>query len=89
MFSSVSQWRRSTLSIILNDTEGYARKKSLAQLNFFEIADGSLQESKYLLSFAKQENFINQASYEQGFKLAEEMGKMLWTEVTALEKSIK
>ncbi len=29
MFSSVSQWRRATLSIILNYLEGYARKKSL------------------------------------------------------------
>lgn len=33
-YSSVSQWRRSTLSIILNYLEGYARRKLSVQLNF-------------------------------------------------------
>ena len=57
-YSSVSQWRRSTLSIILNYIEGYARKKLLVQLNFFETAYGSFRESKYLLYFAYKRKFI-------------------------------
>ena len=52
LYSSVSQWRRSTLSIILNYIEGYARRKPLVQLNFFETAYGSFKESKYLLVFS-------------------------------------
>ena len=44
IYSSVSQWRRATLSIILNYFEGYARQKSLVQLNFYEISHGSLRE---------------------------------------------
>lgn len=46
LFSSVSQWRRATLSIISNYLEGYTRQKPLVQLNFFEISYGLLKESK-------------------------------------------
>ncbi len=89
LYSSVSQWRRATLSMILNYIEGYARRKSLVQLNFFEISYGSLRESKYLLHFSKAENFITQEDYDFGFKLAEEIGAMLWTEICSLEKSLE
>lgn len=89
LYSSVSQWRRCTLSIILNYIEGYARKKSLVQLNFFETAYGSLRESKYLLYFAKIEKYITENDYNSGFKLTEEIGAMLWTEIVHLERSLK
>lgn len=89
LYSSVSQWRISTLSIILNYIEGYARKKSLVQLNFLEISYGSLKESKYLLFFSQKREFITQDEYNKGLALAEEIGKMLWTEISSLEKSIK
>jgi len=89
LYSSVSQWRRSTLSIILNYIEGYARKKPLVQLNFLEISFGSLKESKYLLFFSKKQKFITEDDYNKGLKLAEEIGKMLWKELTDFENSIK
>jgi len=75
MYSSVSQWRRSSLSIISNYIEGYARNKILVQLNFYEIAYGSLRESKYLLYFSKQREFISEKAYDQGYILIEEIGK--------------
>ena len=84
-YSSVSQWRRSTLSIILNYIEGYARKKLLVQLNFFETAYGSFRESKYLLYFAYKRKFIAEQKYQQGSKLVEEIGKMLWSEINSVE----
>lgn len=89
LYGSVSQWRRSTLSIILNYIEGYARKKSLVQLNFYETSYGSFRESKYMLYFSREEKFITQQEYDYGFKLTEEIGAMLWTEITSLEKSLK
>ena len=89
MYSSVSQWRRSTLSIILNYIEGYARKRPLVQLNFLETSFGSFKESKYLLYFSSKQKFITQEDYERGLSLAEEIGKMLWKELTDLENSIK
>jgi len=89
LYSSVSQWRRCTLSIILNYIEGYARRRPLVQLNFLEISYGSFKESKYLLYFSKSQKFITEDEYNQGLVLAEEIGKMLWKELTDLEKSIK
>jgi len=89
IYSSVSQWRRSTLSVILNYIEGYARKRPLVQLNFLEISFGSFKESKYLLYFSNKQEFINQDDYSNGLELAEEIGKMLWKEIIDLEKSIK
>ncbi|MBI3074697.1 MAG: four helix bundle protein [Parcubacteria group bacterium] len=89
LYSSVSQWRRCTLSVILNYIEGYARKRPLVQLNFIEISYGSLKESKYLLFFSYKQKFITTEDYNRGLKLVEEIGKMLWKEMNDLEKDIK
>jgi len=87
-YSTVSQWRRATLSIVLNYIEGYARKKYLVRLNFYDTSYGSLSESIYLLEFVKQRNYINQTQHDKGAVLSEEIGKMLWTEISSLEKKI-
>jgi len=89
LYTSVSQWRRCSLSVILNYIEGYARKRPLVQLNFLEQSYGSFKESKYLLFFSYKQEFISQADYDYGLNLAEEIGAMLWSEVDKLEKSIK
>ena len=89
LYGSVSQWRRCTLSIILNYIEGYTRRRPAVQLNFFEISYGSFKESIYLLDFSKKENFLKEEDYNYGVKLAEEIGAMLWTEICNLERSIK
>lgn len=86
LYGTTSQFRRATLSIILNYIEGYARKKPAVQLNFFEISYGSLKESKYLLYFSLEENFIDKIQYTTGIKMSDEIGAMLWTEITNLEK---
>ncbi|MDD5290426.1 MAG: four helix bundle protein [Patescibacteria group bacterium] len=89
IYASVSQWRRAALSIILNYIEGYARKKPLVQLNFYEISYGSFREAKYLLYFSHQQNFITEEDYDYGTNLSEEIGRMLWTEICSLETKIK
>lgn len=89
LYGVVSQLRRASLSIILNYIEGFARKKKLVQLNFFEISYGSLKETKYLLYFSLKENYLSTEEYKQSIKLAEEIGAMLWTEISSLEKKIK
>jgi hypothetical protein len=35
-----------------------------------------------------EENYINQESYEKGKNLSGEIGAMLWTEISRLEKSL-
>lgn len=87
LYGVVSQIRRASLSIILNYIEGYARRRPAVQLNFYETAYGSLKESKYLLTFSRQENYLREQDYNLGLKLTEEIGAMLWTEISALEKN--
>jgi four helix bundle protein len=86
LYGSSSQLRRATLSVVLNFIEGYARKRQAVKLNFWETSYGSLKESKYLLYFAFKENWIIQANYEQGLKMADEIGAMLWKAIESLQK---
>ena len=89
LYGTTSQFRRATLSVILNYIEGYARRRPAVQYNFFEIAYGSLQESKYLLYFSLTEKYISEVEYKKGISMAEEIGAMLWTELTNMEKTQK
>jgi len=59
LYGVISQIRRSSLSVILNYIEGFARKKRAVQLNFLEISYGSLKESKYLLHFLLIEKYLD------------------------------
>lgn len=87
-YGSISQWKRSTLSIILNYIEGYARRRAAVQFNFYEISYGSFKESRYLLDFFKEEKFLKEEDYNYGVKIAEEIGAMLWTEICNLERNV-
>jgi four helix bundle protein len=86
IYGVVSQIRRASLSVILNYIEGYSRKKKLVMVNFFEISYGSLQESKYLIKFSLDENYLNKIEYERLMNLAEQIGAMLWTSLKNLQK---
>ena len=77
-YGITSQLRRSSLSVILNYIEGFARMKTKVYQNFLEIAYGSLKESKYLLHFSLIEKFLTKKDYKKALKLAEEIGAMLW-----------
>jgi len=55
-YGVVSQIRRSTLSIMLNYIEGYARGGRKETKRFLTISYASLKESKYLLHFSLVES---------------------------------
>jgi four helix bundle protein len=78
VYGTVSQLRRSGLSVALNYIEGYARFKDKVHQNFLEISYGSLKESKYLLEFCFEEKYITQIDYKKSVELADEIGAMLW-----------
>ena len=78
VYGVTSQLRRSSLSVMLNYIEGYARIKSKVHKNFIEISYGSLQESKYLLDFCLKEDYISKLEFNRIAPLADEIGAMLW-----------
>ena len=85
LYGVTSQLRRSSLSIILNYIEGFARHRKAVKLNFWEISYGSLKESKYLLHFCLMEKYINKEEYQKAVKLAEEIGAMPWKSIQFLK----
>ena len=86
LYGATSQLRRAALSVILNYIEGYARKKHLVKINFFETAYGSLQESKSLLEFALKEHWLQESDYKAVSQLTEEIGAMLWRTLDGLSR---
>ena len=85
VYGCVSQLRRSSLSVILNYIEGFARRKKAIKANFWEISYGSLIESKYLIDFCAKEGYINAKDHKNGMEMAEEIGAMLYRLLDSLE----
>jgi len=86
IYGATSQIRRATLSVVLNYIEGFARQRKAVKKNFWEIAYGSLKESKYLLHFSLVEKYIKKEEYEKAVKLAEEIGAMLWKSIQSIKE---
>lgn len=81
LYGVTSQKRRAAMSIILNYIEGYARRSGTScktYTYFLKISFGSLKESKYLLFFSFDEQYIKKEEYQYGLNLNDKIGKMLW-----------
>jgi four helix bundle protein len=78
LYGVVSQLRRSSLSVILNYIEGYARIGEATYKNFLKISYGSLHESKYLLEFSAEEQYLSQEDCQKAIAMADRIGAMLW-----------
>jgi four helix bundle protein len=78
LYGTTSQFRRATLSIILNYIEGYSRGREKVYKNFLETSLGSLKESKYLVGFCFKEGYLNSDDHHRLFKQVDEIGAMLW-----------
>jgi four helix bundle protein len=79
MYGITSQVRRAALSVILNIIEGFARQTAAEYRRFLLISFGSLKETKYLLYFSKEQNYITSENYKKTIDLAEEVSKILWS----------
>lgn len=78
MYGVTSQLRRSSLSVVLNYIEGYARKQHNVMRNFLEISYGSLKESRYLLYFSYKRKYCINKDFEKLEMLADRIGRMVW-----------
>lgn len=77
VFSLTNQLRRAAASIAANICEGYKKKTIPNQLNFINIAEGSLEEVKYYIILSKDLQYINEKDYEQLTNTAEEVGRLI------------
>lgn len=59
-FGLTSQMRRSAVSIPANVAEGFAKRGIKDKCNFYNIAQGSLEELKYYLILSKDLGYIKE-----------------------------
>ncbi len=78
IYGITSQLRRSSMSVILNYIEGYARGREKVHKNFLEISYGSLKESRYILYFSHREKYLSEKDYQRLERLSEDIGAMVW-----------
>ena len=76
-FGLISQIRRSASSVAANIVEGFRKKSLRDSLNFYTIADASLEELKYHLLLSRDLEYIKEGEYQNILGLCEEVGKLL------------
>jgi len=78
-FGLSSQTRRSAVSIPSNIAEGFKRKSNNDSLRYYNIAEASLEETKYQLLLARDLCYIGEAEFTTISDLADEVGKLLYS----------
>jgi len=79
MYGLTSQIRRSSLSVILNIIEGFARNSPNEYRRFLLISFGSLEETRYSIEFAKHLNYIDEEELKKVISLIDEVAKIIWS----------
>lgn len=79
VFGLTSQIRRSSLSVVLNIIEGFARNSPNEYRRFLLISFGSLEETRYSIEFAKHLNYINEDELKKVINLIDEIAKIIWS----------
>jgi four helix bundle protein len=65
MFGLTSQFRRSSVSVAANIAEGYRKKVKADKMRFYNIAQGSLEESLYFIILSKDLQYIDNSQHAE------------------------
>lgn len=76
-FGLTSQLRRSAASIPTNVIEGHKRKGKKEFLYFLNLADASLEETKYHLILSSDLGYLGNEDFESLMHKCDEIGRML------------
>jgi four helix bundle protein len=74
IYGLTSQFRRAVVSIAANIAEGFRKRGKADKLRFFNIAQGSVEESRYYLILTKD---LGYGDVSKLFPLIEEISKLL------------
>ncbi|WP_421764348.1 four helix bundle protein [Ekhidna sp.] len=85
MFGITSQIRRASVSVAANIAEGYKRRSANDKARFFNISEGSLDETKYFLILANDLGFTSES--ENLLEKCDEVAKLLYSYKTAILNS--
>jgi four helix bundle protein len=73
----IDQWKRASLSILLNIAEGTGRQSANDKKHFYTMARGSLYECVALLDLLNEFQSIEAEKYQALYEEYEEVSKML------------
>jgi four helix bundle protein len=83
----VSQTRRAAFSVTSNIVEGFERNGNREFIQFLAVAKGSAGEIRDHLYTALDENYITQAEFDQTYRVAEEVGRLIGGFMSYLQHS--
>ncbi len=84
-YGLVQQVRRSASSVPTNIVEGYKRKSYKDFAHFLNLAETSLEETKYHLLLARDLSYLAEIDHERLSKMLDEVGRML----SAFQKTVR
>jgi four helix bundle protein len=73
-YALTSQLRRAAMSVPANIAEGFKKRGTRDKLRFFNIAQGSLEESRYFLILARD---LGYADIDEAYTKLEEVSRLL------------
>lgn len=88
LFCLVNQMRRAAASITANIAEGYAKISSKDKLRFYNISQGSLEETRNFIILSKDLGYITLQDKEQLDIQAAEISRLLNAYCIALLKNV-
>ena len=86
-YGITSQIRRAAYSVPANIVEGHSRKGKKEFQQFLSIAAGSLSELRYFLMLSKDLGYLEPHAFEELWKDAEEVGRILFSFSRSLNAS--
>ncbi len=86
MYSLTKQIRRSAVSVPANIAEGYRKRSNTEKSRFFNIALGSLEETRYYLILA---NDLKYAETRKSQDSVDEVGRVLYAYNRTVRLNIK
>jgi len=76
-FGLISQLRRSAASVPANIAEGFRRASKKEYAHFINVAQGSLDETRYHVLLAKDLGYLSMREFDILDQMCDEIGKML------------
>jgi four helix bundle protein len=77
-FGLITQIRRSCASVPANIVEGFKRMSRKDQSHFLNMAQSSLEETKYQILLSRDLNYIDLKTSKEMLDQADEVGRMLF-----------
>jgi four helix bundle protein len=84
MYGLTSQIRRSAVSIAANIAEGFGKRSVADKCRYFNISQGSLEETRYYLLLIEDLNYASSASISEKI---EQVSKLLSSYIKAIQNS--